>query len=484
MKRLLALLLILLIVLSGVLLYRAYTFNSRQLPPAPADSVELDSETLTRRFSDALKLRTVSHEDPSGMDEAEFKQMHEFLEKSFPRVHNELKREVVANYSLLYTWQGQDPALPALVLMGHMDVVPVEDESVWSHRPFAGEIDRGYIWGRGALDDKVNVIAILEAVEKLISEGFRPRRSVLLAFGHDEEVGGRGAQAIATLLQKRGVRAEMVLDEGNAVVVGVVPGVARPVGLIGIAEKGFTSIKLTVEGTGGHSSMPPAQTSIGILSRALARLEEVQMPARIDGVTAQFLSFLGSEMGFADRLILSNLWLFSPLVKMQMLKAPTTAASLRTTTAVTMISAGVKENVLPGSATATVNFRILPGDSIESVHEHVRHTVSDPRVKIEFTGNLSSQPSPISPTDSEAFHVLQKSIRQVFPDVVVAPALVLGATDSRHFTSLTRNVYRFSPLKIDSAQISSIHGVDERISVENYIDCVRFYRQLLINTVK
>lgn len=483
MKRLLAILLILLALLLGIVIYRTYTFKSKQLPPVAADSVKLDQEALVRRFSDALKLRTVSYEDPSRIDKAEFMRMHEFLKKSFPLVHSQMKSEVVADYSLLYTWQGQDSTLPALVLMGHMDVVPVEDESVWSHRPFAGEIAEGYIWGRGALDDKVNVMAILEAVEKLISEGFQPRRNVILAFGHDEEIGGRGAQTIAALLKERGVRVEMVLDEGNAVVVGVIPNIARPVGLIGVAEKGAISVKLTVAGTGGHSSMPPEQTSIGILSRAIARLEETQMPARIDGVAAQFLSFIGPEMGFANRLVLSNLWLFQPIVRKQMLATPTTAASIRTTTAVTMISAGVKDNVLPGSATATVNFRILPGDTLEDVVEHVRSTVADSRVELGVTGN-TSPPSPISSTDSEAFRVLHKSIGQIFPDAIVTPALVLGATDSRHFTQLSPNVYRFSPIKIDSAQISSIHGIDERISVSNYVECVQFYRQLLINTVK
>ncbi len=482
MKRPLLVLLLLLLLLSGVVLFRTFTFKSRQLPRVVADPVELDTESLARRFSEALRLRTVSHEDPGRMDEAEFRRMHDFLQSSFPRVHSELKREVVNGYSLLYTWQGKDSTLAPVVLMGHMDVVPVEDETVWSHNPFGGEIAGGYIWGRGALDDKVNVTSILEAVERLLSEGFQPRRSVLLVFGHDEEIGGNGARAVAALLKERGVRAEMVLDEGNAVVAGVIPGLARRVALIGVAEKGSASIRLTVAGTGGHSSMPPDQTSIGILSKALTRLEESQMPARIDGITKEFFSYIGPEMGFANRLALSNLWLFAPVVKRRLLAAPATAASLRTTTAITMISGGVKENVLPGAATATVNFRVLPGDTVESVHEHVRRAVSDQRVTISVVAN--SQPSPISPADSEPFRILHKSIAQIFPDAVIAPALVLGATDSRHFTSLSQNVYRFSPLNIDSAQISSIHGVDERIAVENYVDCVRFYRQLLINMVK
>jgi carboxypeptidase PM20D1 len=239
----------------------------------------------TLRLAQALRFATISHEDPAQVDRAPFRELHRFLEESFPQVHHSLKREVIEEYSLLYTWQGTDASLAPALFAGHIDVVPVESgtETEWQYPPFEGCVEEGYIWGRGALDDKVAVLGLLEAAEALLARGFQPHRTIYLAFGHDEEVGGTyGAKRIAALLQQRGVRLEFALDEGLAVTEGIIPKVSKPVAMVGIAEKGYLCLELSAESRGGHSSMPPSETAIGILSAAITRLERHPMPPRRD----------------------------------------------------------------------------------------------------------------------------------------------------------------------------------------------------------
>jgi carboxypeptidase PM20D1 len=368
-----------------------------------------------------------------------------------------------------------------------MDVVPVEEMTgaQWAHPPFDGVISEGYVWGRGTMDDKSSVFGILEAAEMLLAEGFEPRRTVYIAFGHDEEIGGKaGAARIAAVLADRGVRLSYVLDEGLFIAERVVPGVGRPVALVGIAEKGFLSLTLTVEAETGHSSTPPTHTAIGVLSMAVNKLEENQFPEDVGGIPGQMFDYVGPEMTWGMKVVFANLWLFRPLVQRQLAASPGTNASIRTTTAVTVIEGGIKDNVLPSRARAIVNFRILPGDTIEGVMKRVRNVINDPRVKIEKYGDDFDEPSSVSDVDSEEFRVLHKTIRQVFPDVVVAPALVVGATDARHYGKLTGSVYRFLPFHFNNEDISRLHGTNERLSVENYLQGVRFYYQLINNSAR
>jgi carboxypeptidase PM20D1 len=475
-----------LIVLSGVMLYRTWRYPSRQLQTSPAPDVTLDANATAGHLAQALRFQTVSYADPAQFKSEEFVNLRNFLEQTYPRTHATLTHEVVNNYSLLYKWAGQDASLKPILLMGHMDVVPIEPgtEGQWTYPPFEGRIADGYVWGRGALDDKAAVVGLLEAVEQLLREGYQPKRTVYLAFGHDEEVGGpNGATAIAELLQTRGVEFEYVLDEGGALTNGIMKGISRPVAILGTAEKGFVSVELTVTGAGGHSSTPPPETVIGILSAGIARLEANQMPAAIKGVTQEMLDYVGPEMNFLPRVALANQWLTRPLIKRQLSAAPATAALLRTTTAPTIFEGGVKENVLPAQARAVVNFRILPGDSIDSVLQHVRQTIGDPRVQIGgLKTTAASEPSPVSPTSAPAFQLVARTIREIFPAAVVAPALVIGATDSRHYAKVAPNIYRFAPLWLAPEDLERIHGTNERLSVESFVRCVKFYRQLIRNS--
>lgn len=315
----------------------------------------------------------------------------------------------------------------------------------------------------------------------LLADGFTPRRTVLLAYGHDEEVGGRGAQAIAALLRGRGVRPWMVVDEGGVIGQGLMPGVNRPTALIGIAEKGFVSVELTARAEGGHSSMPPRHGSIGRLSAAIRRLEESPMPARLDGAALQLFNRVGPEMPFAQRAVFANLWLTRPLVIRTLEGVPGSNAMIRTTAAPTIFQAGTKENVLPSLARAVVNFRILPGDSVAGVVAHVRRVVNDTAVHVRAMETFSSEPSPVSRTDGEPYRLLERSIRQAAPDAVVAPYLVVGGTDARHYHGLSQHVYRFLPIRMTSRDLGRMHGTDERIRVRDYEAGIRFYRQLLLN---
>ena len=469
-------------VLLAVVVVRTVTFRSRQVRVAPVAEIEVDARAVAERLGQAVRFPTISHEDPARFDGEAFRGFHGWLIEAYPRTHAALRREVVGGYSLLYTWPGTDPALPPVLLLAHQDVVPAESPQAWSHPPFGGVVADGYVWGRGAIDCKGPIVGIFEAVETLLAEGHRPRRTVYLAFGHDEEVGGRsGAAAMAGLLEGRGVRPEFVLDEGGAITVGVINGIDRPVAAVGIAEKGYLSLELTADAEGGHSSMPPGQTAVGIVSAGVARLEADPFPARLSGVARQTLDYLGPEMPLARRGALANLWLLGPLVERQLLAAPATAATLRTTTAATIFEAGVKDNVLPRRAKAVVNFRILPGETADSVTERVRKVIGDERVRVSRAGEFASDPSPVAGTDSTGFRVIQQTIGQVAPECVVAPVLVVGGTDSRHYARLTPSVFRFIPVRVRPEDLATIHGDNERLPVEDCGLLVRFYVRLLRN---
>ena len=440
--------------------------------PAAAQSPE---QNLAR----AISFATVSHESAADDDLAPFAALHAWLERAFPHAHAALRREKVGAASLLYTWPGSDPSLAPFVLTSHLDVVPVPDPDTWTHPPFAGVIADGYVWGRGTLDDKTGVVATLDALDRLAQEGFAPRRTVLVAFGHDEEVGGEhGAEEITRLLEQRGVRAWFSLDEGLAIAdAGATSMVDAPLGLIGIAEKGFLTLRLTARGEGGHSSVPPPSTAIGRLARAVVRLEQHPLPARMEGVVADMLRALAPHAGGVRGFALAWPWLFSPLILPQMEKDPNTNAMVRTTTAVTMIDGGVKANVLPRQATARVNFRLLPGDSSAAVIEHVRRTIDDP--ELEITPETVNEATPVADVGSDAYALLAQVIHEGAPDVAVAPSLVLGGTDSQHYARISQNAFRFLPVRFGKGDFERVHGRDERISVDGIRAAVDFYVRLV-----
>ena len=470
------------VLLAAVLAFNAARYGSRQIDVARNDEAGPDAAPAVQRLAQAVRFQTLSHQDPSKFPRSEFEGFHTFLARSFPRMHSALKPQRVNGYSLIYRWSGTNASAQPILVMAHQDVVPVDPVSAdkWLQPPFGGVVADGFIWGRGTLDDKGALMALHEAAETLLAQGFRPQRTIYFAFGHDEEVGGReGSAKIAEWLSSQGIRLESVLDEGQVVTQGIVPGFDKPVALIGIAEKGYLSLELLVEAEGGHSSMPPAHTAVGIMSSAIARLEDNQFAATIpDPVRSQF-TFLGPEQGWFRRVVFSNLWLFAPLVKSQMEKAPSTGAMLRTTIAPTMLEGSIKENVLPTRARGVVNLRLLPGMSSDQAIRRVIDIVGDARVKIAATGTSRSEPSPVSSSDSDAFRKLHRAVKATFPEAIVAPSLVLGATDTRHFIAISDNVFRFLPARLARDDLKRYHGVNERIGVDNYSEFVRFYMRYL-----
>ena len=479
--RTLGLLVLVLGALVAIMAWRTFGESKPQANVAPAPKIDIDSDAAAKRLAGAVRFKTISYDAKPDASGDEFLALHDYLEKTYPAAHRAMKREKVGQFSLLYTWQGSDASLKPIMLMAHQDVVPIAPgtEKDWLHEPFSGDIADGFVWGRGAWDDKSNLLAVLEAVEKLASAGARPKRTIYIASGHDEEVGGpRGATAIAKLLDQRGVKLEFVIDEGMIVLSGAMPGVEKPVALIGLAEKGLATVSISAEGAPGHSSMPPARSRIGEVAEAVYKLETRQMPARLSGVARQSMEALAPEMTGLNRFMLSNLWITEPLVRASMSRSPSSAAMMRTSTALTVFYAGEKSNVLPGKADALVNFRIAPGDTIEGVMQHVRYTIGNPLLKVATVG-IAREASPVSPSDSDAYRLIERTIRETMPEAVVAPGLVIAGTDSRQMSGLTPNVYRFLPVRAQPADLARFHGTNERIGVENYAEIIRFFHRLI-----
>jgi carboxypeptidase PM20D1 len=445
-----------------------------EILPAPT----ADAATLAR-LAGAVRFATVSHEG-GRYDAGAFESLAAYLRASFPRTHAALTRETVAGHSLLYRWQGRDRAARPVLLAAHTDVVPVEPgtEAKWTYPPFAGVVADGFVWGRGAWDDKSAVVAILEAVERKLAAGWRPERTVYLAFGHDEEVGGEGAQAIAALLKSRGVALELVLDEGSMVLKDMLPGVDPAVALIGVAEKGYASVELVATAEGGHSSMPAADNAIVRLAGAVDRLAANPFPARMIAPLAGTLDHTGPAMDLPMRVVLANRWLTEPLVLRTLAGTPSGAAAVRTTTAPTIFDAGTKANVLPQSARAVVNHRLLPGDTVASVVARDREVIADRRVSVRALPG-ARDPSLVSPTDGPAYAAVERAIARIFPDVLIAPSLVIAGTDARHYEPVATAIYRFLPVRADPTELKRFHGTDERIAVADYARAIAFYDAFL-----
>ena len=482
-KRLFLALLVFIVLLAGALAANTLRQGSRQVAVPPLAPLAVDKARVAESLAIALRAKTQSGLlDPAGQAAA-FDTLHAHLKARYPLVHTALEREVVGGHSLLYTWRGSDAKAAPVALMAHQDVVPIAPgtESLWTQPPFAGALHDGFVWGRGALDDKSNVITQLEALEMLLQSGVKPQRTVYFVFSHDEEVGGQqGAVKIVELFKQRGIRLAWVLDEGLALTEGVLAGVSKPVALIGLAEKGIASLKLTAETAPGHSSTPPGPgaSAIGMLSAALTRLDQNPFPGGVKGAAAEMFAAVAPELPFGQRLAMSNLWLFRPLVERTLQKGAATNAMMRTTTALTIFNAGNKENVLPGRAEAVVNFRILPGETVQSVLAHVKSVVADERISIVPVG-AGSDPSRLSSSQSAPFKLIERTVREVFPDSIVAPGLMLAASDARHFDSVSDQSFRFMPIRFNSEDLKRPHGTDERIAVDQLADMVRFYHRLL-----
>lgn len=477
-------LLALVVGLAGVVAVRTATFRPASAAGAavalPA-ATPIDGARAAARLGEAIRFRTVSNQNPADNAVEEWGKLHAWLQATYPAAHGAMSREVLAGRTLLYTWRGSDPALPPIVLMAHQDVVPLTPgtEARWTHPPFDGVVADGHVWGRGAIDDKGSLVALFEAAEALAGAGYRPRRTVLFAFGHDEEQGGTGAAAVAAAMKARGVRAQFVLDEGQ-VVVADHPVTGKPVALIGVAEKGYGTLRLTARAAGGHSSMPPPadENAVVALARAVQRIADDPFPMRFGGPARGMLQAIAPDAPLLVRVAVANEWLFGPVLTQQVAATPAGAAMLHTTTAPTMLEGSPKENVLPQTATARINHRIHPDDTPDQVLARARTTVADLPVEVTWEAPPNA-PSPVSSTESEGWRVLSAVAAASADGATVAPGLVVAATDSRALVGVAEDVYRFQPIRLSITETAMIHGTDERISVENLDRMAEFYARLI-----
>lgn len=473
------------VVLAGVIAVRTLTYTSKQVTVSQKVSYPIDIDQALGRFREGLQIPTVSNVTP--VDHSQFIKFREFLERSFPTVHSTLERLINNEYNLIYIWKGSDPQKKPILLTGHYDVFRATDEG-WKYPPFSATVADGYIWSRGTIDDRASVTSIMEALEYLAKSGFKPERTIYIGLGQDEEGGGRqGAQKIAEYFKSEGLQFECIMDEGLVTTQGVFPGLpsSQWFDLVGTSEKGFLNLKLTAEAEGGHSSMPPKLTSVGMLAVAIEKLENNPFPARWVAATSDMFDYLGPETGFPQKMIFANMWLFGPIVQEQLAANPKSDAVIRTTTAPTVFQAGDQPASMPGTATAVVNLRLLPGDTMKSATERVKAVINDPRIKIEpITDGEGVWDGPAdSNSNSWSYQVLSKTVREVMPDVLVTPCLVTGATDVRYYINagLSPNVFRTLPARIPITDVTLAHGINERISVSAYGEMINYYIQLMHN---
>lgn len=456
--------------------------------PVPIKTVSVPQAEKARyadNLAQAIRFKTISHSLEAAPDEAAFLGFHDFLRTTYPRVHRAMELEVVSDYSLMYRWPaGAAASKNPIAFTAHMDVVPVPEYGLkdWQHNPFAGVIDNGVIWGRGAMDDKGMLIALMESAEKLIAEGFVPDRDIYFMFGHDEELGGdRGAAIMAQKLADNSVQLAWLVDEGSAIVAGAVPGVESPVALISLGEKGSVSLRFSATDEGGHSSAPKPFTAASLAARAGYLVTDNPYPLVLDETLEAFLLAVAPEMNFSNRIAIANLWATRPLLADQLAQSPTIAAFMHTTTAFTMMKAGTKTNILPQYGEAIVNYRIHPRDTVDGVAARARTIIDDPRITIERLGGREA--TTMSTTSGEGYRLIAGTVEQVFGTIPTAPTLTVQGTDARHYMGISDDVYRFMGMTFLPDDLKRIHGTNEALRVDELAGQVVFFESLIRNAV-
>lgn len=473
MKKILLGLLFALIILLGVIFFNFFAISSKQLPVEGTKTDINSIKGAEERISQSITYQTVSYEDTSLINFEPYLQFHTFLRGTFPNIFHNVNVEMVNNYTILLHWEGTDKSLKPGVLMAHYDVVPVSDDTkdMWCVPPFDGVIKGDTLFGRGSVDNKINLMAQLEAIDFLLKNKYWPKRDLYFVFGHDEEIGGvNGALAVAKQLKSRGIEADFVLDEGGYVTEYMVPGVSQPVALVGTSEKGFLNLEISVNIDGGHSSMPAPKNAIATLSKALYDLSQQPFAPTMSQSMKDFIEHIAPHSSFINRLAMSNTWLFKPLIYNIYSASPAGNAMVRTSMVPTIINGGVKANVIPNVVTANVNYRILPGMSIEQVVEHTKKAINNPAVQVKVL-QPTQEASTVSPINTTAFKQISDAIHLNFDNTIVTPFLMIAGTDSKHFDLVTDKIYKFSPM-IDPV---GFHGVDEYLILSDYKKAIGFY---------
>lgn len=487
LKRIVAALAAALIGLVAVVLIRTLTYktpvaaNLSGVKVAPAIAVDVDR--AAQHLSQAVQIQTVSNQDKTQDQLAEWDRLHAFLQATYPAAHAAMTREVVGRKTLIYTWKGSDPALAPVILMAHQDVVPVTPgtEKDWTHPPFSGAVAGGAVWGRGSIDDKGQLIAIFEGLETLAKQGFKPKRTLIVLSTEDEEVGGTGARAAEAALAAQKIKAQFVVDEGLAVITNN-PVTGGRLAMIGTAEKGYGTIRVTAKAEGGHSSAPPADGGgVANLSRAILAITGHDFPLALRGPAADMLETLAPQAPFMVRMAVANRWLFGSMIAKKVGATPSGASLLHTTIAPTMLKGSPKENVLAQDPQAWINYRLLQGDASEAVMAKAKAAVAGLPVTLAWE-NPPFEASPISSTSSEGWRTLA-AVTAAVTGAPVAPSLVTAGTDSRFMTPVAQDSYRFQPEDFALKDIEMIHGTNEHMTLKNLAQAVQFYARLVATAV-
>ena len=459
-----------------VVLLRTAAFKPKARPADTPEALDYDAPAAVDALGRLVRCKTVSYYDKTQEDDREFEKLIALLPELYPQVTKTCQLTRLPDRGLLYRWQGREPG-PAAVLMAHYDVVPV-DEANWEKPAFEALIEDGVMWGRGTLDTKVTFNGILSAAENLIGQGFQPRQDIYFAFSGGEEVNGPGAVNIVNYFRENKIELSMVVDEGGGVVRDVFPGVKEPCALIGIAEKGLMNLEFSISGGGGHASAPAPHTPVGRLSLACTKLEARPFKAHFSKPVLEMFDTLGRHSTFVYRMIFANLWLFGGILDRICKKSGGELnALLRTTVAFTQMSGSQAPNVIPPQASMVANLRLNPEDSVAGAIDYIRSVISDP--EISLTDLVSMEPSPVSRTDCEGWQKVCAAVSHTWPGSLVAPYLMVQCSDSRHYGSISDKVYRFSAMALTSEERRTIHGNNERITLEAIGKAVEFFMRLM-----
>jgi carboxypeptidase PM20D1 len=468
---------ILMLLLIAVILFNTFRTKAwpvsnlnKELAPLP--------DSAARHMSEAIQIPTISISDTLPIDTAAYLRFSAFIDKSYPLIKQHLIKTMVDSLNFVFEWKGQNASQAPIILMGHYDVVPVEEAVLdkWVETPFSGKVTDSCIWGRGSVDDKCGVISALEATEAMLRKNFIPQRTIFLCFGHDEEMSGSGARAIVKYLEQRNIKPELVLDEGGEITEGKVKDVKRPIAVIGVAEKGYASFELSVEKEGGHSSKPDKETAIDILAKALYHLRTATPESKITPPVKEFIQRISSSSDkFVNRMAAANGWLFEGITKNVLSANPEGYAMIHTTIVPTIIQSGVKDNVVPSTAKAIINSRILTGETSKTVEEFVRKAINDDRVKIKSLSGIDADPSPATDMKSSAFARIESAVYRTIPNVIPAPYLMIGATDSKYYRKISDRVLNFTPMT-DS---KGFHGINERLPLRDFQRTINFMMTII-----
>ena len=467
---------ILLIALIAVMVFNAVRFKAADNGPRTVEDVKVNGDRAQQNLSTLIKFETVSNADYDKTDKAVFAAYRAKLKELYPNVTAASEYKELGNTAMLFKIKGKSSENPS-VLMSHYDVVPVEEDR-WQHPPFCGEIIDGVLWGRGAIDTKITMVGIMEALEDLLADGFMPENDLYLSFGGDEEVGGISAPAVVDYMEANGIKPALVLDEGGAVVDGVFPGVNKPIAVIGIGEKGIAQVKFTATSSGGHSSTPPVHTAVGKLAKTIVNLENKPFKAQVTEPVAGLFRKVGPHSPFALRMVFGNMWLFKGLLgRLASVLGGEINAMMRTTVAATMAQGSKQHNVLPNVATANVNVRLLNNVNQQQAQAHF-DSVCSKDVTCRFISYQDA--SPYASTESQAWHKVEKAVGDTWRDAIVSPYLMLAGSDSRRFSRICRDVYKFSAMALSKEERGLIHNDNERIAVEKIDQCVEFFHRLIV----